>query len=219
MINRNLAKVLSFRYRILAFIFVLLAGGLVLLPKYEKHEGISPNLLLSNVISPERYISSDELAHKIISQDPSFLLIDVRDEKNFNDYTLPYAINIPLEKLFEEEYLSYLDQNQFDVIFFSNDGFRADQAWLLCSRLDFKNLRVLNGGINLWFNTIINPKKPKENMATSAFELYSFRKSASMYFGVGYPDDLQTNLPKKKLKAKKVVTVKKKKKLPAEGGC
>jgi len=219
MINRNLAKVLSYRYMILAFIFILLAGGLVLLPKYEIHEGISPNSLLSNMISQERYINTDELAHKIISQDPSFILIDIRDEKSFNNYSLPYAINIPLEKLFDEESLAYLDQNQFDVVFFSNDNFFADQAWLLCNRLDMNNQRVLKGGINSWFNTIINPNKPTENMPASAFELFAFRKSASMFFGVGYPEDLQTNQPKKNLGTKKVITVKKKKKMPAEGGC
>ena len=32
------------------------------------------------------------------------------------------------------------------------------------------------------FNTIINPKKPLENKASNAFELYSLRKAGSMYF-------------------------------------
>ena len=218
MINRSLAKVLSFRYKILALIFVVLAGGLVLLPKYEKHEGISPEKLLSNAISPERYISTDELAHKIINQDPSYLLIDVRDEVSFDEYTLPYAINIPLEKLFDEDSEAYLNQDEFDVILFSNDNFQANQAWLLCNRLEYKNLRVLDGGMNTWFNTIINPSKPKENMPAEAFELYTFRKAASMYFGVAYPEQVKVKKVKKII-PKKVIAVKKKKKLPTEGGC
>ena len=218
MINRSLAKVLSFRYKILALIFVVLAGGLVLLPKYEKHEGVSPEKLLSNAISPERYISTDELAHKIINQDPSYLLIDVRDEVSFDEYTLPYAINIPLEKLFDEDSEAYLNQDEFDVILFSNDNFQANQAWLLCNRLEYKNLRVLDGGMNTWFNTIINPSKPKENMPAEAFELYTFRKAASMYFGVAYPEQVKVTQVKKVI-PKKVIAVKKKKKLPTEGGC
>jgi len=218
MINRNLAKVLSFRYKILALIFVVLAGGLVLLPKYEKHEGISPEKLLSKAISPERYISTDELAHKIINQDPSYLLIDIRDEESFNEYTLPYAINIPLEKLFDENSEAYLNQDEFDIILFSNDNFQANQAWLLCNRLAYKNLRVLNGGMNTWFNTIINPSIPKENMPAEAFELYTFRKAASMYFGVAYPEQVKVT-EVKKVVPKKVIAVKKKKKLPTEGGC
>ena len=41
--------------------------------------------------------------------------------------------------------------------------------------------------MNKWFTTIINPEKPTEMMPSRAFELYSFRKAASMYFGVAYP--------------------------------
>ena len=79
MVNRKFAKVSKFRYFALAFLLVLISGGLVLLPKYQKHEGIKSEELLSKVISPERYISTDQVASIIINQDPSYLLIDVRN--------------------------------------------------------------------------------------------------------------------------------------------
>ncbi len=220
MVNRKLAKVLRFRYTILAAILVLLAAGLVLLPKYEKQEGINPEELLSNIISPERYITSDELAHKIINKDPSFLLIDVRNEDNFKKYSLSNAVNIPLKNLFKEDYEGSINQSQYDVIFFSNDNLYADQAWVLCNRLGYKNLYVLKGGINNWFNTIINPAKPNENMASKDFQLYSYRKAASMFFGVAYPEQVKKKpVEVKKAAPRKVVPIKKKKKLPVEGGC
>ncbi len=221
MLNRKLVKFLSFRYLILAAILIMLAGGLVLLPKYEKHEGITPETLLSNAVSPERYISTDELADRIINNDPSLLLIDVRDENDFKKYTLPSAINIPLNKVLEEDSEPYLDQDEYDVILFSNDNFYSDQAWILCNRLGYENLYVLKGGINTWFNTIINPKKPTENMASTEFKLYSFRKAASMYFGVAYPGKItkKSNTSKSVTTPKKIVPVKKKKKMPVEGGC
>ncbi len=226
MVNRKLAKVSTFRYKILATVFIVLAGGLVLLPKHEKHEGIKPELLLANLISTERYISTDILADKIINNDPSFILIDVRNEESYSNFTIGDALNIPLEKFLDEVSINYLDQNQYDIIFISNDNFYAEQAWMLGSRLGFKNLHVLEGGINKWFNTIINPKKPTETMPEEQFVLYSNRKAASMFFGVAYPEQFK---PAKKDKAivktkqpappKKVIKVKKKKKAPAEGGC
>ena len=91
-----------------------------------------------------------------------------------------------------------------------------------------KNLNVLKGGVNTWFNTIINPKKPTENMASNEFDLYSFRKAASMYFGVAYPEKVskKPTIVKKVSIAKtssttpkKVIPKKKKKKMPVEGGC
>ncbi|WP_282135666.1 rhodanese-like domain-containing protein [Seonamhaeicola maritimus] len=226
MVNRKLVKFLSLRYKILAFIFIVLAGGLVLLPKYEKQEGISPEKLLSSTINPERYISTDALADRMINQDPALLLIDVRNESDFKKYTLTNAINIPLKNILDEESEPYLNQDAYDVVLFSNDHFHADQAWILCNRLGYKNLHVLNGGINNWYNTIINPKIPSEDMAHTEFELYAFRKAASMYFGVAYPEKVKKAPVKKPVTKpsvieapKKVIVKKKKKKMPIEGGC
>ena len=220
MVKKKVVKFLAFRYMILASIFIILAGGLVLLPKYEKHEGIDPVELLSHAISPERYMSTDELADILINKDPSYLLIDIRDEVNPNSYSIPTSINIPLKKLLEEDSESYLNQEEYDIILFSNDNLFADEAWILCTRLGYKNLRVLEGGVNKWFNTIINPPKPTENMPASAFELYSTRKAASMFFGVAYPEQVKKQVVVvKKVIPKKVVPVKKKKKMPVEGGC
>lgn len=218
--KKKIAKVASFRYQILALILVILAGGLVLLPKYQKQKGIKSEQLLSNAISLERYTSTDQIAHKLISQDPSFILVDVRDESSYQNYALPNAINIPLKNILDADFEAYLNQSQFDVIFYSNDNFYADQAWMLCNRLGYKNLHVLHGGINKWFTTIINPSKPTEAMSAQEYELYSTRKAASMFFGVMYPDQLtvedsNVNIPI----PKKVITIQKKKKRVAEGGC
>lgn len=217
----NTTKSGSKRYIFLAAILIVLAGGLVLLPKYQKHEGIEPEELLSKAISPERYISTDILADKLVNQDPSFILIDVREESEYTKYSLPNAINIPLKKLLDEESIPYLNQAQYNVILFSNDNFYADQAWVLCNRLGYKNLKVLKGGINNWYKTIINPPVPTEDMTSLDYELYNTRKAASMFFGVAYPEQFKVDKPieVKKVAPKKVITVQKKKKKPAEGGC
>lgn len=224
MLNRKLVKFLSFRYVILAVVFIALSGGLVVLPKYNQQEGIQPEKLLADAISPERYITTDELADRIINQDPSILLIDVRSKEDYTKYALPNAINIQLENILNEEFEGYLNQEAYDVVLYSNDNFKADQAWIICKRIDYKNIHVLKGGINEWYSTIINPIKPTELMASKAFDLYSFRKAASMYFGVAYPQKVPEKkvIVKAKPKAappKVVVPKKKKKKMPVEGGC
>ena len=210
----QLKRLSTRRYQILAVILLLLASGLLLLPKYKKNEGIMPELFVKNAISSERYIHTDLLAEKLVNEDPSILLIDTRSEKEFNEFSLPNAINIPLKNLLDDDYIGYIDQDIYDVVLFSNDSFYADQAWMLGNRLGFKNLYVLKGGLNEWFNTIINPKYPDETMPREAFELYDFRKAAGMYFGVGAPKSEKVSKPNKK-----VVSVKKKKKRAAEGGC
>jgi len=222
MINRNVAKALSYRYIFLAAVLILLAAGLVLLPKYKMHDNKVPaNELLSDALNPERYISTDELAGIIINQVPSYILIDVRDTTDFQKYSIPGSLNKPLKKLLDDDNVGYINQSQYDVVFISNDNFYADQAWILSDRLGYKNLHVLKGGINNWFQTIINPVKPSQEMPKTDFELYDSRKAASMYFGVAYPDQ---NKAAKAVEAvnkapKKVIPVPKKKKAPVEGGC
>jgi len=87
------------RYYFLSFALIAMAFGLVLLPSYKKNEIIKPEELLKNIVSPERYFSTDEIADKLINQDPSILLIDLRDKKSYDAYSLPNALNIPLDSL------------------------------------------------------------------------------------------------------------------------
>ena len=206
-------------YQILALILIILAGGLFLIPKHPKHEGISPELFAKNILSTERYITSDQLADRMVNDDPVLLLIDTRSLEEYQSFSLPDAIHIPLSEIFSEELNPYLDQNIYDIILFSNDNFIAEQAWMLCKRMDYQRLYILDGGLNTWFSTIIEPIPPKESMSQEAFELYAFRRAAGKYFGVAN-DTVEIEVkPIRKTAPKKVVTKPKKKKRMPEGGC
>lgn len=206
-------------YQFLAIILVLLAGGLLLLPNSAKHEGIKPEQFAKNILSTERYIDTDELADRLVNQDPSVLLIDTRTTEEFEKFSLPDAINIPLEQIFDESLNAYLNQEVYDVVLFSNDNFIANEVWMLCNRLGYSRLHVLDGGLNAWFKTIIEPEYPSETMSKDAFERYSFRKAAGKYFGVQNDTVLIETKVIKKTAPKKVVTKPKKKKRMPEGGC
>lgn len=220
MVENKKAKLLAIRYKYLALILIILAGALVFLPQHAKYKGIKPEGLLNKVINSEKYISTDKLAERIIKNDSSYLLIDVRDKESYSKYTLPNAVNIPLTKLLEDDSKMYLNQDSKKVVLFSNDSFDATQAWVLCTKLDYENIHVLEGGINNWFNTVINPPKPVENANTEDLELYNSRKAASKYFGVVYPEQIKKKpIVIKKAAPKKIIPVKKKKKMPIEGGC
>lgn len=217
MINRNLAKILAKRYAILASLLFIAALGLLVLPAYKKNERVTAEDLLAKVVNPERYITSDALAGKIIAKDPSVLLIDLRDEGEYTEYTLPGAFNIPFDKILDPGNEGYLNQDQYDIVLFSNNNLMADQAWLILTRKDYKNLHVLQGGINGWHTTILNPSKPTENMPKEAFERYNFRMAAALYFGVG-GETLQNDDKAGETKKLVVPIIKKKKRKP-EGGC
>lgn len=203
----------------LTAILIFLASSFFVSPKNHSQMEPDPASLLSNSISRERYISADELAHKIITGDPSLRIIDIRDSERFYSYSIPGAVNIPLNKVLERDNRDFLNRNEYDIVLYSDDNFYADQAWILCNRIGLRNLRVLDGGMHSWFNTIINPPNPEEKSPKIEHEKYSFRKSASMYFGVAYPDAVKARPTEPKPKPKTVAPVKKKKKKMPEGGC
>lgn len=175
----------------LIFIGVLLIGGLWVLILFKPVKGfneISPEELLYEMNLDERYFTTDEVAKFIIEKDPEILLVDLRTEDEYEYYTLPGALNIPFDSIFNPNFEMFFNQDVYKVVFFSNGTSMADQAWLLTKRVGYSNIFVMEGGLNYWFQTIIRPIKPEEKASPDEFAKYSFRKGASMFFGGGSSD-------------------------------
>lgn len=205
---------MSKRYIVLAILLIGLAFGLTQLPEKPVRMALSPEELLTEINNPSRYLSTDLIARRIIEQDPSLFLIDVRTPEEYEEYSIEGSFNIPLDNLLNVEWIDYLDQEGMDVVFYSNSDIYSDQAWTLSIQFGFSNLYVLKGGVNEWFKTIMLPNPPDELGTVVDFNTYSFRKGASQYFG-GTPSETQSDVPVKK----KQVVVRKKVKKAAEGGC
>jgi rhodanese-related sulfurtransferase len=200
-------------YAILAFVVIVLGLGLFYFQAKPYVIEVQPETLLSDINENTRYVSVDELAERLIEGDPSVQLIDVRDHNDFMDFGLPGAENIPLPGLLLPENLEIFDAYGKDFIFYSNGDIQANQAWIIAHRLGYKNLYVLKGGVNCWFQNIIQPKTPDQSEPQEAFDLYQFRLGARQYFtGGGAP--VETTAP-----AEGIEFTRKKKNTKVEGGC
>ncbi|MBN2668693.1 MAG: rhodanese-like domain-containing protein [Bacteroidales bacterium] len=177
---------------------------------------ISPDELHQKIIEKTRYFTPEDVAHFIISEDPALQLIDVRDPKNHNKFTLKGAFNIPLNELLKKENLAYLDQDAYKTIFFSNGSTDADVAWLLATRLGYKNVYVMKGGMNAWIEHILDPREHSVIWDRVDDEMYQYRKGASKFFGGKSDEAVQDNAEDNKPKPK---TPTKGKKKEVEGGC
>ncbi len=156
--------------------------------KSENCYKFNPEKLLVEAIGNSRFINLDDLAEKVISQDPTYILIDIRDKKQFDTYSLPHAINIPFDKLLEKENeRANFKSDAFNKILYANNTLLSDQAWMVLRRNGCKNIKVLNGGLNKFFMTLMNPPKPLETDPEEEFEKYRFRKAAAIYFGMPNP--------------------------------
>jgi len=164
---------------------ILLLGGFgaLFLPNTKAlTQVIHKKELLYEANKDGRYISTDEVAQAIIEKDPSYIFIDLRSPKEYAKFTIEGAINIPSDEILKEKNLDYFDQEIYTTVLFSNGSSKADLAWTRLRSFDFQGNRVMKGGLNEWYTTIINPQKPKDSESSQAQDLYLFRKGASYYF-------------------------------------
>jgi len=170
----------------LALIIVPLGIILAAVPANTTHPyKLSPKDLLEYVNSGMQYFSPDEVAHMVISEDPSLVLIDVRSEAEYEKYHLQGAINIPLSSLLDDQWKEYIDQGLRYNVFYSNSTVKANQAWMLCRQLGYENNFVLEGGLNYWVETIMNPTSPESTSPDEEIAKYDFRKGAGQALGGG----------------------------------
>ena len=173
--------------------------------------------LLTEVMESRQFMGPDEIAQMLIEKDPSLQLIDVRSKDQFEKFSLPNAINIPLESLLSIENEEVLNQDVKLNVFYSNSSNDANQAWMITRQLGYKNNYVLQGGLNYWAETIMNPEKPAEGSPNEELAKYNFRKGASQTLGGG--SDASAASAPSKSDAPKPVIQKTRKKKGAAGGC
>ncbi len=182
--------------------------------KESEYLETKPDKLFLDLIETTRYFTVEEVAQLIISQDPSIQLIDVRTEEYYKKFSLNGAMNIPLKDFLNPDNLLYLDQDVYKTILFSNGSSDADIAWILATRMGYKNVYVMQGGLNRWVEDILQPKENSIIWDRVDDQLYQYRKGASIYFGGEAVDVEEAD---ERTKAKKPIIRRKKKEV--EGGC
>ncbi|MBT3180404.1 MAG: rhodanese-like domain-containing protein [Candidatus Marinimicrobia bacterium] len=171
--------------------------------------------MLNEVKYRSEMVSSDELADWMVNQDPSIQLIDIRTPKEFDQFHLENALNIPLSQILDEEWIDFLDQGIKMNILYSNGTTLAHEAWMISRQLGYENNYVLQGGLNYWTETILNPSAPSPYSADDEIAKYEFRKGASQYFG----GEMKSTNESKKTKTDKPIIKRRKKKKAPQGGC
>jgi rhodanese-related sulfurtransferase len=203
------------KYKILAILLVVLAFGLVILPKSHDPREMDPKLLLSSVVDKSHYLSVDQVTHRIIENDPTLMLIDLRPADQFKALALPGSINIQPDSLMSNSNTELYRQPGKDKVLYANADLTAEKAWLICTRYSVNRIYVMKGGINEWFTTIIKEQTASPTASTTELDLISFRNAARQYFtGAG----IQTKAPVTPTNEKIQVT----RKAPAAksgGGC
>jgi len=204
--------------KILAIAFVPLGIIIAAVPENTTRPyKLTADDLLIEVAEGRQFMGPDEIAQMLIDKDPTLQLIDVRSKDQFEKFSLPNSINVPLESLLSAEFEEVLNQDIKLNVFYSNSSNDANQAWMITRQLGYKNNYVLQGGLNYWATTIMNPEKPAEGSPNEEIAKYNFRMGASQALGGG--SEAASTGPATNSSAPKPVIQKVKKKKGASGGC
>ncbi len=205
---------MSKNYLIPVTILLVLGMVLVLLPQREHKADAGPEALLSELSTNLRFLNPDLIAERMVNGDPSLLLIDVRSSSEYEQFSLPGAINIPLDSILSETYKEVIGQEGMDAVFFSNDNTIAGRAWILSRRTGAENIFILEGGLDQWFRNFFTSTPPPETASAAEIELHQFRMGVRQYFAGG---EIQVSQPE--ASGESLQLKPKAKKSAAEGGC
>jgi len=196
------------------FSIILLGLGLILalLPlSGSRSFTVNPKKLLSEVLDNSTYFTVDQVAKFIVSEDSSVQIIDLRTPEEFRTLNIPGSINVPYSKLLDNDPGSFLNNGKARNIFYSNGDFDSNYAIAFERGLNFNNTYVMKGGLNEWFNTVMNSNFTGERISARENALFETRTRARKLFNEmnSMPDSLKMKFIRSKhIAAKKL-----------DGGC
>lgn len=199
--------------------FLVIFAGVMLLvlppqPRSTWHE-TGASTILKEMASREHYTCPDEVAFSIMQeQKHPVLLVDVREPADFKRFTLPGAINIPLDEILHRRWRPVLESYDYRVALFSYSDTHAEEAWLIARRAGLKEIKVLEGGLNNFLYSIFLEEIVVERERPDCLEVHTmrFRGEARDYFQSG---KAIKEVEKPAVPIIKVVEVE----MPASGGC
>ncbi|MDX1602119.1 MAG: rhodanese-like domain-containing protein [Salinimicrobium sediminis] len=203
---KELEKVKRISISSTLFILAVLVGVLA----YERPENMyarNTKSTLEDLTRLNYIIPMDKL------DSPDIVLVDIRRPYDFEQGHLENAINIPAAEILREEnkkiFRELKDSNRLAVLY-GNKIEEANIPFLLLYQLGYDNVKLLSVNNKYLHNSLITEsadvEKPVANIR--AFIDESVRNATK-----------KEELKKPAVIPKKVIPVKKKKKLPVEGGC
>ncbi len=135
-------------------------------------------MLLTTVKNSDK-VNVLELADWIIKEKSDYTLVDLRDEKEFTEYFIPTAVNIPLETLPE----SGLLRNQ-KIILYADNNLESAQAWFILKSKDYRGVYLLDGGLEKWKDEVLFPKLAADATPEQIAEFEKIKEICKYFGGV-----------------------------------
>jgi rhodanese-related sulfurtransferase len=157
----------------------LLLGALAVVAGSSKRgaSALDVAALARTVETEEDHVTAIELARWIRDRKPDLRVIDVRDSAEFEEYHVPTAERMSLDRIANRPF----KQNE-TIVLYSGGGAHAAQGWVFLKALGYQTVYFLRGGVSEWLDEVMNPRFPAKASATDREQMDSVA-ALSKYFG------------------------------------
>ena len=109
---------------------------------------------LASEISAERdHITAPELAARIMRQDPSLRVLDLRPRADYDALHIPTAQAVTFDELARAPL-----PRDASIVLYSEGGVHSAQAWVLLRLRGYRDVRFLREGIYEWLARVMEPR-------------------------------------------------------------
>ncbi|NTW26069.1 MAG: YeeE/YedE family protein [Lentimicrobium sp.] len=129
-------------------------------------------------------VPADKLATEIVNNYYKINIIDVRSPEAFKVYHLPFAINIPLEKIGELQWKKLLNQTHKANYFYADNIQTAEKACLFASFTGKADNYILKESGTSFREMYANLVVPGPDAGKDEINTYNFRKKAAVEMAV-----------------------------------
>jgi rhodanese-related sulfurtransferase len=167
------------------FSYILLAFGIMIsvLPlKTTRSLHGNPAEILKASLEDNTFITPDQVAGFLVSNDSTIRLIDLRSPDEFGRYAIPGSINIPLGEMLKKDPAGYLADKGFRNIFYSNGDLGSNYAVVIAEGLGYSNCCSMKGGLNEWFEKVMNSTFQGQKITARENALFETRIKARKIF-------------------------------------
>jgi rhodanese-related sulfurtransferase len=159
------------------FAFAVLIFIAILPDSNSRLEARINRALHQNLSSVE--VPTDKLANEIVNNYYRINIIDVRSPEAFKAYHLPFAINIPFEKMSERQWIKILDQKHKVNYFYADDQQLAKQGYLKAGFLGNAENYILVESPSKFKDLFSNLVPPGPDASKNEVNIYNFRQKAA----------------------------------------
>jgi rhodanese-related sulfurtransferase len=180
--------------QIISVVLLLLSGLLAFMPLSGKYMlRAMPDRLLPEVLDEATGFTVDQVARFVITQDSTVQLMDLRTPQEFKEFNIPGSVSLPYDEFLVIDPEPYFKQTNLRCILYSNGDMDANYALVLARGLGYKNCFVMKGGLNAWYEVIMNSEFTGDKISARENALFETRmKARRMFIEVNsLPDSLK----------------------------